>query len=79
MQSHTKRRILEFIVAGLIIDTIENIISIKFSTGAAITREVFIAAFLVVIPFSILTELIIDHPKFWEHLGTVIKKFRLTK
>ena len=65
MKINTKLRIAEFILAGLIIDTAENILSIKLSTGARITKEVFIVALLVVIPFSIVTELIIDHPNFW--------------
>jgi hypothetical protein len=73
MKVNTKFRILEFIVAGLIIDTAENILSIKLSTGAAITKEVFVVAFLVVVPFSIVTELVIDHPGFW---GNVIKFYR---
>lgn len=75
MKTNIKFRILEFIIAGLLIDTIENIISIKLSTGSAITPEVFLIAFLVVIPFSILTEVIIDHPKFWERCGNLVRKF----
>lgn len=74
MQINTKLRIAEFIVAGLLVDTVENIISIKLSTGAAITKEIFITAFLVVIPFAVLTELVIDHPKFWERFLTLSRK-----
>lgn len=75
MKTNIKFRILEFVIAGLLIDTVENIISIKLSTGAPITSEVFLIAFLVVIPFSILTEVIIDHPKFWERCANLIRKF----
>jgi len=75
MKTHTKWRLVEFVVAGLLIDTIENIVSIKLSTGSAITKEVFIIAFLVVVPFSILTELVIDHPKFWEKVSLSTKRW----
>lgn len=79
MHINTKRRILEFIIAGLIIDTAENLISIKLSTGAHLTKEVFFITFLVVIPFSVITELIIDHPKFWDNVSAIYKKmFYLT-
>ncbi len=78
MKINTKLRIAEFILAGLIIDTAENILSIKLSTGARITKEVFLSAFLVVIPFSIITELIIDHPNFWPKVTAFLRKlFRI--
>ncbi len=74
MKVNTKLRILEFVLAGLIVDTIENIISIKLSTGAKITADVFVTAFLVVIPFAILTEIVIDHPKFWPKVAGFFKR-----
>lgn len=74
MKVNTKLRIAEFILAGLILDTAENILSIKLSTGARITKEVFISAFLVVIPFSIITEIVIDHPNFWPKVTGFFRK-----
>lgn len=65
MKLNFKLRILEFIVAGLILDLVENIISIKLTTGADITLNVFWVALMVVVPFAIITEIIIDHPSFW--------------
>jgi len=65
MKIASKLRILEFIIAGLILDLTENIISIKLTTNAKITSDVFLIAFMVVVPFAIITEIIIDHPKFW--------------
>lgn len=63
----TPIRIIEFIIAGLIIDLVENIITLRL-TGEIITWRVVGIAFLVVVPFAILTELIIDHPDFWKRL-----------
>lgn len=65
---NTKIRILEFVVAGLILDLTENIISIKLTTDAELSPKIFMVAFLVVVPFAILTELIIDHPDFWNRV-----------
>ncbi len=62
---NTKIRILEFVVAGIILDLTENIISIKLTTQTELSLQVFIVALMVVIPFAIVTELIIDHPNFW--------------
>lgn len=72
MKTSTKVRILEFIIAGLVLDLIENIITIKLTTGAMITFEVLIVALVVVVPFAILTELIIDHPSFWGRMFTLL-------
>lgn len=74
MKLHFKLRILEFIVAGLILDLVENIISIKLTTGASITGKVFWIALTVVVPFAVVTELIIDHPSFWHKVLRIKKK-----
>jgi hypothetical protein len=62
---NTKLRILEFVVAGILLDLTENIISIKLATDAELNPKVFLIALLVVVPFAVVTELIIDHPDFW--------------
>lgn len=62
---NTKLRILEFIVAGIILDLTESIISIKLATEASLNLKVFLITLIVVIPFAIVTELVIDHPEFW--------------
>lgn len=66
----TKFRVLEFIIAGLIVDLIENIVTLKLTTGEAITWNIVGIALIVIIPFAILTELVIDHPLFWKKLFT---------
>jgi hypothetical protein len=65
---NTKIRILEFVVAGIILDLIENIISIKLTTDAELSPKIFLVALVVVIPFAIITELVIDHPEFWNRV-----------
>lgn len=65
---NTKIRILEFVVAGIILDLTENIISIKLATDASLNPKIFLITLIVVIPFAIITELVIDHPDFWNRV-----------
>ncbi len=74
MKPNLKFRILEFIIAGLLIDLVENMVTVKFATHEPITWQVVGVAFLVVIPFAIITELVIDHPKFWERTTAIWRK-----
>ena len=68
LKLNTKLRILEFVVAGILLDLTENIISIKLTTRAELTPLVFLIALIVVVPFAVITELIIDHPNFWHKI-----------
>jgi len=68
MKYLNKFRVLEFIIAGLVIDLIENIITIKLTSDEPITWNTVLIALIVVIPFAIITELVIDHPQFWKNL-----------
>lgn len=52
-------------MAGIILDVIESMISIKLGTGAELNLDILFTTVLVVIPFAVLTELVIDHPNFW--------------
>jgi hypothetical protein len=79
MKPNTKFRILEFIIAGLVLDLIENIVTVKFATHERITWNIVLVAFVVVIPFAIITEIVIDHPKFWERASRAWRKIFPTK
>jgi len=74
MKLNTKLRILEFIVAGVILDLTENVISIKLTTRAELTLQVFLITLAVVVPFAIITEIIIDHPSFWTKVLRIKRK-----
>lgn len=60
----TKRKIfyhfIAFFFLGLAMGIIEDLIAIHFSTGAKITPHVFLIAFLVALPFSLVSEVLID-------------------
>jgi len=59
-------RIIEFFVVGILIGLTEDLLAIKFATDAKITFHVVLIVLLVAIPFAMLSELLVDHPRFWE-------------
>ena len=61
-------RILEFIVAGVLLDLVENMIVFKVSAGRTLELAEVGVAVLVIIPFAVVSEFIIDHPRFWHRL-----------
>lgn len=68
--SERKLQFIEFLVVGVLIGVIEDVLAIFFATGARINLRVIWIAFLVALPFAIFSELIVDHPKFWEIFST---------
>lgn len=51
---------LEFLVFGVIMGVVEDLIAVWFVTGEPITWEVVGIVFLVAIPFAAIGELIVD-------------------
>ena len=68
MGPKTKRRVtirfFEFFVIGLVMGVSEDLLAIHFATEAKITPHVFKVAFLVALPFAIISELIVDSKVF---------------
>ncbi len=62
---HQIRVILGFIIFGVLLGFIENLIVVYFATGHNITLEVILTSLMVVIPFAIIGELIIDRITFF--------------
>ena len=54
------KRSLEYFVIGMIVDLSENMLVIKFATDEVITWQTVKIAFIVVLPFAILMELVFD-------------------
>jgi len=59
-------RIIEFLFIGVAVGVFEDIIAVAFATDAQITFEVFWIVLAVAVPFAFLSEIVVDHPKFWE-------------
>lgn len=66
-------RILEFVLIGLLMNTIDNLIAVKYGAGVSINLEILWKIFLLVLPFAVLSELIVDHPNFWKKVMKLLK------
>lgn len=65
MHLKTKFKILEFIIFGIIAGIIENSISVYVLGGQLLDMREFFILFLIVTPFAVVEEFVVDHPTFW--------------
>lgn len=63
-----KLRFLEFLVIGVLVGIAEDLIAISVATDATIDLALIWIVFLVAFPFAILSEIVVDHPRFWEKI-----------
>jgi hypothetical protein len=61
-------RFLEFLVVGVVMGLVEDLIAVALATDAAIDARVIVLVLAVAVPFAALSELVVDHPRFWERL-----------
>lgn len=61
-------RIVEFLVIGVLFGLVEDIIAVKAVSNVMVDLRVIGTVLLVAIPFAIVSELVVDHPRFWEVL-----------
>lgn len=61
-----KLRFYEFLFIGVLVGVIEDLIAIYFATDASIDPRMIFIVFLIALPFAFLSEIVVDHPKFWE-------------
>lgn len=57
-------RFLEFLVVGIVLGVIEDLLAVKFATGEEITFEVILVVFAVAVPFAAFSELFVDREDF---------------
>ncbi len=55
---------MEFLIFGIIIGIVEDLIAIEFATNAKITWRVVGIVFLVAVPFAFLGEVLVDRIDF---------------
>jgi hypothetical protein len=58
-------RVIEFLVIGVLFGLIEDIIAVKAVSNAVIDLRVVGTILFIAIPFAMISELIVDHPRFW--------------
>lgn len=68
MKRSKKIRILEFLLIGVIMGVAEDLIAVSLSTGESISWRVIAIVVMVAIPFAFISEVVVDHPLFWEKL-----------
>ena len=71
MKKRTKKRLevfFEFLIFGIALGIVEDILAIWFATDAQITPRVFLIVLLVTIPFAALGELIVDRVHWFKWL-----------
>lgn len=68
-----KLRLLEFFVVGVVMGLLEDILAIIFATDAQITPHVIFVVLAVAVPFAFISEIIVDHPRFWQKVLPFVK------
>ena len=61
-------RFLEFLVIGVVMGLVEDLLAVTLATDATIDARVIAIVLAVAVPFAIISELVVDHPRFWEVL-----------
>lgn len=69
-----KLRLIEFLFIGIVMGIAEDLLAIFFATDAHITPHIFIVVVLVALPFAFISEVVVDHPRFWQKVLPFIKK-----
>ena len=59
-------RIIEFLIIGVLFGLVEDVIAVRAVSDVAIDFRVLMTILAVAIPFAIISELVVDHPRFWE-------------
>lgn len=59
-------RIIEFLIIGVLFGLVEDLIAVNLVSEVIIDIRVIGTVLLVAIPFAIISELVVDHPRFWE-------------
>lgn len=74
MTHKQKIRIVEFLIIGVVMGTLEDLIAVLLATDAHFSWKVLIVVFLVALPFAIISELVVDHPNFWKKIWPEVKE-----
>ncbi|MBL7156032.1 MAG: hypothetical protein ISS87_00310 [Candidatus Pacebacteria bacterium] len=65
---------LEFLVFGIVIGITEDIIAIKLTTDASITKQMIVIVVFIAIPFAILGEIVADNIDLAKILKRIFEK-----
>ena len=74
MTHKQKVRIAEFVIFGVLMNMLDNIISVLVLGEVKFHWQMLVVIFLVVLPFSFIGEVIVDHPNFWKKVWPEMKQ-----
>lgn len=74
MTHQQKIRIAEFAIFGVIMNMLDNIISVLILGEVQFHWQMLVVIFLVVLPFAFISEIIVDHPDFWKRIWPEVKE-----
>jgi hypothetical protein len=69
--------ILEFLIFGIVIGIVEDILAVKLTTGAPITWKVIGIIVLIAIPFAFIGEIVADNINMEKYIERILKRRRL--
>lgn len=62
MDADQIERFMEFLLIGVVMGTVEDLIAVKLATGETIDPRMIFVVVAVAIPFAAFSELIVDRP-----------------
>lgn len=76
MNRKTMERFMEFLVVGIVMGTIEDLIAVRLVTGEAVDPRTIFIVVGVAIPFAAFSELVVDHEEYdhFQQLADRVKK-----
>lgn len=66
--------IFEFLVFGIVIGVVEDIVAVKLTTGEPITWEIVGIVILIAIPFAIIGEIFADNIDFSRYFRRYLRR-----
>ncbi|MBS3903219.1 MAG: hypothetical protein KGZ30_02455 [Anaplasmataceae bacterium] len=66
MKRLKRLRLVEFLVIGVLMGAAEDLLAVTLATGEPIDLRIIGIVFFVAIPFAFISEIVVDHPRFWE-------------
>jgi hypothetical protein len=74
MNRKQKIRLVEFLIIGVVMGTVEDLIAVMFATDSKFSWHILLVVFLVALPFAFISEIIVDHPNFWKKIWPELKE-----
>lgn len=69
-----KVRLVEFLIIGVVMGTLEDLIAVFLATDAKFSWHILVVVFLVALPFAFISEIVVDHPDFWKRIWPEVKE-----